>query len=476
MLRGAGLQGYLGYDDGVYFAAAVAFVQGVVPYRDFLLLHPPGIMVLLSPFALLAAATNDSSGFALARVAFMLLGAVNAGLVALVAGQYGKRAALFAGALYAVWYSATRVEQTTLLIGPQTTLLLIGILILGSQRPLGLRRAIAGGAVLGLSVGVQLWQVVPLLIILGTVAFASRDAPGGWRRPTLGLLAGAVAAFSAVCLPFFLAAPSEFVRFVLLDQLARPNPDISVVTRLHDLEGLPPGGARIQSIVDIAIFGLAAVGAAAVAGVAWRVPAARMWCLLVVVEIGYLLTAPVFFSHYSGWIAPSAAIVLGTAAAAAIGAVERYRPLGMAAPAGYLVMAAGLALATIPIHQGSVLQRADLERDLGGTRCVSADAPVLLLETSGLQRDLQARCRLVLDPTGTSYDTDRGHLAAGAVGTSRRGAPGYQLAMVAYYAGSDAAMFIRQGADGLTQATNDAIARKLPVLAVRGQVTVMSRP
>ncbi|MEJ7697760.1 MAG: hypothetical protein WKF78_14365 [Candidatus Limnocylindrales bacterium] len=144
VLRGAGLQGYLGYDDGVYFASAVAFVHGVVPYRDFLFLHPPGIIVLLSPFALLGAATDDSTGFAVARVAFMLLGALNASLVMLVAGKYGRRSALFAGALYAIWYSAIRVERTTLLLAPETTLLLISALVLSWKRPLGTRWAAVG--------------------------------------------------------------------------------------------------------------------------------------------------------------------------------------------------------------------------------------------------------------------------------------------------------------------------------------------
>ena len=39
------------YDDGVYYSAATALVHGQLPYRDFLLLQPPGIAVLLAPFA-----------------------------------------------------------------------------------------------------------------------------------------------------------------------------------------------------------------------------------------------------------------------------------------------------------------------------------------------------------------------------------------------------------------------------------------
>jgi len=473
VLRGAGLDGYLGYDDGVYFASAVAFVHGVVPYRDFLMLHPPGMVVLLSPFALLGAATNDSTGFAVARVAFMLLGAVNAGLVTLVAGRYGRRAAILSGALYAVWYSAIRVERTTLLLDPETTLLLVGVLILFWRRPLGIRRAAVGGIALGLSIAIQLWQVVPLLIVVATIALASRGAPGGWRRPVLWVLAGAGLAGAAVCLPFLLAAPGEFIRFVLTDQLARPDIGISIVDRLHAIEGLPPTGARFRTFVDAGVLGLAALGAAAVGAVAWRVPAARMWCVLVVVETAYLLTGPVFISHYSGWVAPSAAIVLGTAAALVIEAAGRHRPLGAAAQGGVILLAAAIALTTVPHRLGVALQRAELERDLGAARCVSSDAPVLLIETTGLRRSLRSGCRLVLDPTGTSYDTDRGRLAPGSVSASRRGAPGYQRAMAAYFGGSDAAMFARLATDGLTTSTMNTIAERLPAVLDRGSITVM---
>ena len=52
VLHGAGLTSDLGYDPGVYFAAADGLVHGRVPYRDFVLLHPPGIMLAVAPFAL----------------------------------------------------------------------------------------------------------------------------------------------------------------------------------------------------------------------------------------------------------------------------------------------------------------------------------------------------------------------------------------------------------------------------------------
>jgi alpha-1,2-mannosyltransferase len=49
--------------------------NGRMPYRDFLLLHPPGIPLALQPFAALGAVTGDPLAMESARVAFMLLGA-----------------------------------------------------------------------------------------------------------------------------------------------------------------------------------------------------------------------------------------------------------------------------------------------------------------------------------------------------------------------------------------------------------------
>ena len=64
VLHGGGLFGLAGYDDGVYESAADAVVSGRLPYRDFLLLHPPGLIYLLAPFALLGRVIGDADAWA----------------------------------------------------------------------------------------------------------------------------------------------------------------------------------------------------------------------------------------------------------------------------------------------------------------------------------------------------------------------------------------------------------------------------
>ena len=162
-----GLYGYQGYDDGVYFTSAVAFVHDHLPYRDFLLLHPPGIMLALTPFALLTRWISDSDALAAARLGFLCLGAVNTVLVTRVARRWGAAAMVVAGLAYAVSSAAAYAERLTLLEPLGTLTLLASVLLLLRARGTGASWwwLAAGGAVLGLGPVVKIWNVVPAVIV-----------------------------------------------------------------------------------------------------------------------------------------------------------------------------------------------------------------------------------------------------------------------------------------------------------------------
>src|SRR4051812_5362680 len=130
VLLGGGLWGVLGYDDGVYFGGSIALLEGALPYRDYLLLHPPGIVVALAPLAALGGVTSDPDAFAAARAVSMGVGATSAVLVALVAGRYDRTAGLVAGSIYALWSSASHGERTTDLHAVENALALLGLLVL----------------------------------------------------------------------------------------------------------------------------------------------------------------------------------------------------------------------------------------------------------------------------------------------------------------------------------------------------------
>jgi hypothetical protein len=196
--------------------------------------------------------------------------------------------------------------------------------------------------------------------------------------------------------------------------------------------------------------------------------------VLAAVQAAVLLFLPVFFGHYKGWLAPAAALAIGASAATVVGWFGQSRWRVIAGRAAYGFGLATLILAAVIHRQGSRLPIATLVADLAGARCVTADSPVLLIESGALRRDLDAHCPLMLDPTGTSYDSDR---AIAGVRPSRIHLPEYQAAMAAYYGSGDAAMFARQRTgDGLSPGTWAAIRARLPVETTAAYVTVLRRP
>jgi len=90
VLHNGGLSAVLGYDEGVYFGASAGLVHGLVPYRDFVLVHPPGSLLLLSPFAELARVVGDPTAWSGARLFVMLVGSANAMMVTVVGRRAGR--------------------------------------------------------------------------------------------------------------------------------------------------------------------------------------------------------------------------------------------------------------------------------------------------------------------------------------------------------------------------------------------------
>ncbi len=474
VVLGGGMFGLQGYDDGVYFGAATALVHGVIPYRDFLLLHPPGIVVLLSPLAALGSLTGDPAAFAMARASMMLLGAVNTVLVGLVAGRHDRLAGLTAAAIYAVWSTASNFERSTDLHAAQNTLLLLALLALSARDHIGPRRAGSAGVALGLATAVQLWQAVSVVVVLVWLASRARSKRGDALRPIVAFIAGAVIAFGLVCLPFLAAAPEAMVRYIFVDQVSRPIQGISVIERLRALEGFPqlaqlPTMLR-RLVPDEVVAAGALAGIALVAMTAWRCPWTRLWAALAVVQAAVVLATPSFHNDYASLVAPAASLVIGTGIGIGMGQLPRgtWRSLARGASVVLLVLLAAVSVAR---QEGQSLPLADLESDISGARCVTSDAPSLLVLTSAMRRNLDAGCPLVIDPSGVLYDADRGRLSRESDGNLRLDAPGFQAAMLAWFTSGDAALFSRSSRP-LSQATQAAIEQRLPIAHRHGFVTV----
>lgn len=403
-LKGSGLFGLQFYDDGVHYAAATGLVHGRLPYRDFLLLHPPGIVVALAPFAELARWVGDDRGFAIARLAFMALGGVNALLVSRFLRPNGRFAAWFGGLFYALFWPAIYSEHTVLLEGLANTFLLIALLLVvpiaaaarGSGAP-GAAKLVAAGVLLGLAATIKIWGVVPILVLFGWLAVWF-----GWR-PAWLFLAGGAAGTTAICLPFFVQAPRRMWRMVVVDQVERNDTGLALFERLNEIVGLtlhrPPD--RITPLLVVAWALLAASTLAA-----WRVQRARPVVLLMVALGVLLFVTPTWFVHYTALTAAVMAIVVGVAAQSAVDLAGRRGRALQLSVAGALLL--GLVAFSLPLLDAKVGQRfpgrtlRTAVADRPG--CVTTDHPSTLILMDVLSRNIDRGCPLVVDLGGASYD------------------------------------------------------------------------
>src|SRR5215813_8754943 len=106
------LLGLTEYDDGSYFGSSVHLVDGIVPYRDFIFVQPPGILLLMAPVALVAKVTGTAAGMAIGRVLTMLASAAGVVLVGLLVRHRGALAALIACGVLAVFPAAVAAAHT----------------------------------------------------------------------------------------------------------------------------------------------------------------------------------------------------------------------------------------------------------------------------------------------------------------------------------------------------------------------------
>lgn len=443
----AGIGGYRGYDDGVYFSAAVALVHGRVPYRDFLLLHPPGSTLALTPFAALTTWTSDDHALVAARVGIMLVGAANAVLVTRVARRWGTTAAVVGGVLYALSYAAAWAERLTLLEPLGSLCLLGGVVLLlrgldrrregtGRERPW----LWAGGAVLGLGATVKIWGVVPLLVVLLWLLVVA-----GWRAAARAA-AGAVVALVAVLGPFLLAAGSDMVRMVVLDQLTRPRATTELEQRLVWLTGT--GGLRDlvpeQEQLAVAWTVLALGTIAAVA--AWVGRRGRLWVALLAVQVGVLLLSPSAYPQYAAFSAPALVLVL----AAACSLLPR--PGRVAAGALLSSGAAALLVAAVQTAPRiAPFPTAEVAAALPDDGCVRADSPGVLAVLDVLSRDLERGCELPVDLSGYAYD----HGARDAAGepVPRRRNLAWQEEALRYLTSGSSAVLVRSTGNGFSDET-----------------------
>lgn len=393
-LRGGGFHAFAIYDDGVYFTSAVRFVHGAWPYHDFLLLHPPGMTLVLAPFAWLGGFVGDSTAYLIARVFVMAVAGVTAVLVASLAVRWGTFAAWVAGLTYAL-LSSSVYAGSTLFMEAVSSLVAVSALILltgGDRSDSSWRRVLAAGLLLGLLPVLKVWNAPIALVIL---------LAGGPSR--LLLAAGsAFVSFSALLLPFLLRDAGALWRMVVLDQLGRPRFQFDPVARFGNWLGYATGGSTTLQVEGLRLAAtlLALTLVALILVTSLRAGVQLVIPVLFLVSVGLVLASQLGLSNYGELVAPWLAVLAGVAASVT-GAGRVRKSVVFALALAWLALLAPGAVR----HVGRPLPVEWLNRQLGEARCAVADDPVVLIATNRLSRQLEAGCpEIWVDVSGRTYD------------------------------------------------------------------------
>jgi hypothetical protein len=454
-ILGGGLAYYGRYDDGVYYTAADALTFGRVPYKQFVLLHPPGIMLVLAPFALLGRITSDAIGLSVARLAFMGIGSVNAVLVTLIAYRWGRWRAVVAGLMYAGWAGAVYSENATLLepLGGMALLIALLLLLRGDGEP-SPRAEVLAGVVLGLACAMKIWYVAPWAVVVLYQLFQRR-----YQR-ALRIAVGGAVPLAVVLAPFFALAPRRMYDMVVRDQILRKVNANSRTGRLDVIFAtkhvVAHHGAALY-LSTVIVVGLTVIAAL----VCCRDRRSGLIVAVLAGNLAVLYWSPSFFYHYSALVAAPIVLVMSIGLGELVGRIRgRTLARAVAAVAVGLILAAGVRTATTPT--GKPFPTASFVAALP-SGCIAADDPTALIDLNRLSHDLRAGCRVPVDVTGITYDTLRGELPNGAILGRRKNLP-FQRWLYAYLTSSRAFVIIRAPYDAMPRAFKLLI-RQRPVLA-----------
>lgn len=301
-----GLDGAADYDEGVYLGGAWALVHGQFPYRDFVFVHPPGILLAFAPLV----ALGLTKGLWLARLLAALVGATNTVLVArLLKGWPAVVAWLF----LATWFECVSTERGAFLEPLMTCAGLVGVTLAHRNSR---RAVVAAGIVLSLAMLIKLWGAMWLLVALFVVE----------RRHLVTLLGTAVLGFAVFLAPFALSSPSELVLQVLVAHVFRPpDGDLDRLVRLREMFTARSWDATLVLLVGLP-FALRGAQRRLAFGVT----------LATAALVGAFLLSAAWWNQYDAALAPLLVLLLGLG----LEGLQRFPRVGLVA----VVLAGAMAV------------------------------------------------------------------------------------------------------------------------------------
>ena len=416
--RSGYLIGITEYDDGVYLGAALRMTEGAMPYKDFAFIQPPGILLLMTPVALIAKLTTTVKALALARLLTALASAACIPLAGNLVRYRGTVVTLVTCGVLAI-YPADVATAHTLMLEPWMNLFcLLGMNAAFRRGHLTRPGRLAwAGLALGFAGAIKFWAAAPAAVLLAACLTVRQDRVRRVRGYLLGLAAGFVVPIA----PFLAAAPLTFLRGTITDQAVRTGSSVPIGVRLANLTGLidvlnTNGGISLNAGAHSMFAAGASASVNGSSGAGW-LPVAVAVVLVALIAAGYawqsrrlsqlewlslvttvlaaaaVLGYSAFFYHYADFVAPWLALTLGGAA----GALAGYPALRTVVPITFsaviLLVAALQIRETFPLQQSSGQAMAHL---IPKGSCVVSDEASLTIAADRFA-DLPPGCPDIVD-------------------------------------------------------------------------------
>jgi alpha-1,2-mannosyltransferase len=420
------LTGFTQYDDGVYIGNALRLVNGVIPYRDFAMVQPPGSMLLMVPAALGGKVFGSAWALAASRVLTVGADTANVVLAGLLVRHRGALAAGVASGVYAVYPAALNASQSLFLEPWLNLFCLLGAVLLfdgdhlaghrGVPGEHGSRRAFWAGVCFGFGAAVKIWAALPALVAWLLCLRARRD-----RMPFVG---GFVVGIAVPCLPFLALAPSGFGRTVFVSELVQAT---------HGRVGANPRLADITGVIGLSSVGVnPKIWAGATAAgvllllvlIAWlrarragsRATALDWFALICTfVVTGMLFSPSEWYVHYAAFAGPFLAVLVGLSAGRLVAA--RQPPVKKPRP--WVRVCAGVVAALLIAAMGAadgyiVVTTLYPARDLSAASALIPPGACVLTDTAaatvviGRFSASSPGCPAIVDTVGTLIATTHG--------------------------------------------------------------------
>lgn len=433
------LTGVAEYDDGVYLGGAIRLTQGALPYRDFAFVQPPGMLLLMTPVAVVARMAGTTAALAFARLLTVFASTACVPLAGSMVRHRGTLVATVTCGILAVYPDDIAAAHTLLLEPWMNLFCLVAASAAFSNGMLARPARLAwAGVALGVASAVKFWAVVPSAILLVLCLFVAEQR----TRRTRVYVAGLAAGFVLSAAPFVLAAPVTFIRSTLLDQASRVGTFVPVSLRLAHMTGLidvlnEKGKLSLHSGAHSLFAGSVLAHIHSVSA-GW-LPLAVTAVLAAAIAIGYvrarrrlshldwfslataaftcalILLYSAFFYHYPAFAAPWLALAAGGAAGGLAGS-PWFRRMLVGAFAVVILGIAALQLDEVAPLTAPASAAAGILIPTGA--CVVTDETSLTISANRFA-SLRPGCPDVIDSLATTLNLSHGVSIQGGAASSK---------------------------------------------------------